>query len=749
MARTRLSLLVCTPLVCALLVWALLVALPSVARADIPKHITARELKTVNPGLGKPPQGLDRSTPNRSWSAFLRYCSASNWDGASHLLALGDIRQAQQRDVGAATARKLCAVLKKINQLTAGGLPDTGIGPIVEDKPSNYAVTARVPLPDGKVGEVWIRRFKQTSDNSEMWLVTRKSVSFVSMWYRLVVQGQKAEKAVAVINSGLGALPPKLDVGNPRATANTFRNVIKRGDYDSAARLLDLRGLAAAQQKKQGRRLARRLALLIERVHPGSFNRVSNDPLGAPEKDVPDNEEVVVSAKFEKLTVELRLTRIERTGKGPAWLFSQSTVQDIDRIYGKIGYGWAGDFLPPLFFNVSFWKLQLWQWIGLVVGLVLAWFFGLIGSYVTRKILLQMAKATKWEWDDRVVEAMDGPLKFVFAALALLIVAGLLILGPGPRDVVMRVCKLFAVLGLGWFLVRTIDVAGDILKDFFNKRDDEMGKAMVPVARRIFKPIMVLVVLIVALQNAGVNVAGLIAGLGIGGLALAMAAKSTLENMLGGITIAFDRPFKVGDTVTVGTVTGAVEEVGLRSTRIRTADRTLVTLPNSKIVDSQVENYAPRDRIRLTFKIGLQYDTSPDQIRFVLDAIKRYMVSDARIYQDGGFRIRLNAYADSAIELDGFIFAATTDFNLFTVVKEDFFFRIGEIVEEAGAQFAFPTRTIYTGKASEADAKRAKAAASVVHERREAGELCIPEIPEKVRADIIAARPAPPEEAAS
>jgi MscS family membrane protein len=254
--------------------------------------------------------------------------------------------------------------------------------------------------------------------------------------------------------------------------------------------------------------------------------------------------------------------------------------------------------------------------------------------------------------------------------------------------------------------------------------------AMVPVARKIFKPIMFVLVLILALQNAGVNVGGLLAGLGIGGLALAMASKSTVENMLGGITIAFDRPFKVGDFIKVGDMLGVVEEVGLRSTRVRTLERTLVTVPNGQMVDAQVENYAKRDRVRLLFEIGVQYDTSLDQLRLIIDEMKRALLAHPSVWQES-FRVRFAGFGDSALLIETFCFVDTTDFNEFTAVREDLFVKIAKIVDLAGAQFAFPSQTVYTGKAADADTKKAKLASKEIEDRIAAGEWTIPEIPEE------------------
>ncbi|MFH1131857.1 MAG: mechanosensitive ion channel family protein [Pseudomonadota bacterium] len=394
------------------------------------------------------------------------------------------------------------------------------------------------------------------------------------------------------------------------------------------------------------------------------------------------------------------------------------------------GYGWAADLLPAVFFRVQLWGIQLWQILGILLGAFAAWAFGVFASFFTRKILGRMAALTQNKWDDVLVGATRVPLIMVFFALGFLVVLPFLSLDESAKTVVLRMLKIIVILGVGWFLVRLVDVAAELLLGMFKKRDDEMGQAMVPMVRKIFKPLMVVLVLVFALQNAGMNVAGLLAGLGIGGLALALAAKTTVENLLGGITIAIDRPFKVGDLIKVGDVRGTVEEVGIRSTRIRTWERTVVTIPNGQMADAQVENLARREKLRETITVGVQYDTSLDQIRYIIDEIKRYFISRGDI--DKGFLVRLAKFDDSSKNIDLVFYVLTNDWNTFTGVREEILMEIGEIVRRAGAEFAFPSRSIYAGKAAEANPEKARKAKAIVEERKAAGELCIPEIPQEV-----------------
>lgn len=699
------------------------------------RHIKPKKEKKLNEGLGKPPKGMDRSSPKAAWSAFLRACKAERWGIAAHIFNLGDIPLKDQRTVGASRAQKLCEVLQTTKQDSASELPESTVGPIPDDKPSNYVVVARVRGEDDKPEEAWLRRTVDEANKREVWVLTRRSLANVGSWHSRLVRGDAGRKALTVINVGLGPLPDSFKVSSPRAAAKTFAELVRQGKPVEAARLLDLSQLEPAKQKARGKRLVRRLAFVLLRLKPGYVAALSNDPPGAPERDVPDDEEQLLTTKIGDQALAVRLGHYRRVGKSRVWLFTAQTVANIDRLYEKYGPGWAGDYLPPVFFNVQFAGVQLWQWIGLLFALVLAFIFGRVAAFFSRKVLIKAAAFTTWDWDDKIVEATKGPMTTLYAALGFVVSLGFLALADAPEKVVLSVVKLITIIAVGWFITRALDVAGEVMLEMFSARQDEVGMAMVPVARKIVKPIVYLLVLIVALQNIGINVAGLLAGLGIGGLALAMASKSTLENMLGGITIAFDRPFKVGDFVKVGDILGAVEEVGLRSTRVRTLDRTIVTVPNGQMADSKVENFAKRDRIRLVFNIGVQYDSSLDQVRYIVDEIKRTILQQPKIVHDG-FRVRFIGFGDSALQIEIYVYIDTVDYNEFTAIREELFLIIGGIVEAAGAQFAFPSRTIYTATNGASDSDRALQAASEVKKRREAGELTIPEIPLELREKI-------------
>ena len=193
-----------------------------------------------------------------------------------------------------------------------------------------------------------------------------------------------------------------------------------------------------------------------------------------------------------------------------------------------------------------------------------------------------------------------------------------------------------------------------------------------------------------------VNIAALATGLGIGGIALAMASKESLENLLGSFTIFFDRPFTVGDIVTVGTVTGAVEKVGFRSTRIRTFDKSLVTVPNKKMIDAELDNLGMRPIRRVKFNVGLTYETDANQIRNIVSDIQEMINMHEKTNQEG--KVRFQEFGSSSLDIMVVYFVDSPKWEDLIDVKEDINYKIMEIVKKHNSDFAFPSSTIYLQK---------------------------------------------------
>ena len=268
-----------------------------------------------------------------------------------------------------------------------------------------------------------------------------------------------------------------------------------------------------------------------------------------------------------------------------------------------------------------------------------------------------------------------------------MLVARWLGLTPAAWIVARYLCKLLALAGVGWFLVRLVDHGARRVRE--TARDRSLV-GFLPVAVRITKAFVVVLLGLAALDVIGINVMAGLGALGIGGVALAFAAQKTLENLFGTAAIAGDRPFEVGDFIAIGQDTGTVEEIGFRSTRLRTVARTRVTVPNGVIAAGRIENYTARDRILYNPVLKLAYSASEAQLNAVIGDAKRLLESHPKVFQ-GEHRVRFAAFGNNALHIEVWCWIATRDFLEYTAVVEELNFALAAIVQRSGTTFALPS----------------------------------------------------------
>jgi MscS family membrane protein len=299
-----------------------------------------------------------------------------------------------------------------------------------------------------------------------------------------------------------------------------------------------------------------------------------------------------------------------------------------------------------------------------------------------------------------------------WAALGLIIFAvGIVGLGLSPpvERVLTTVQRAGVVLILAWAMLRIVDVlAGSVIERLVARRLPA-AVAMVPIGSKAAKGVVLVFAGLATLQNIGVNVTGVLAGLGIGGLAIALAAQKTVENLFGGVTVIVDQPVRVGDFCRFGERVGTVEEVGLRSTRVRTLDRTVVSIPNGEFASMQLENFSRRDRMWLHVMLGLRYETTPDQLRAVLGRVHRLLRAHPRVDPEPA-RIRFVGFGAYSLDCEIFAYVLTADFGEFLAIREEILLQVMDAVAASGTGFAFPSQTLYVGPDPGLDPARTRAA---------------------------------------
>ena len=481
--------------------------------------------------------------------------------------------------------------------------------------------------------------------------------------------------------------------GSPRAALEQYLRLTRTGRYTEAARYLDVPSSAAADAGA----LARQLRAVLDRSVWIELDDVSGAASGDTTDGLPRSvEEVGTIVDSSGVRVPVRLSRTS-TGEVP-WRFSRATIQRIPSWYATLPDRWMFEHLPKALLRTGPLDLLWWQWLAFPLLLALATIVGWLLSRLLRGSLLRLVSRTATTWDDLVLDRLGAPLTAALALGAFTLAVPWLSLYRPALDATLRGVRVASYVVLFWSLWRLIDVGRQLLGRSAWARASRSSRALLPLAGRIAKVAVLAIAAVAVLSMLGYPVASLVAGLGIGGLALALAAQKTVENLFGAFSIGIDQPFREGDVVKIEEFVGTVEAIGLRSTRFRTPDRTIITIPNGKLAEMRLESLAVRDRLRLAMIIGLVHETTAEQLREVLGGIEHALRSHPRIWPDD-VAVRFIALGPSSLDVEITAWFATADWAEFLLIRQDMLLQFMEIVERAGTAFAHPTSTVHVGSA--------------------------------------------------
>lgn len=497
--------------------------------------------------------------------------------------------------------------------------------------------------------------------------------------------------AVAAAASGASATPPPAvpepAPDSPRASLKRFLDLCRAGEYADAADYLDL----AEADRARGPLLARHLNAVLERRLGGKLDEVSPLPLGNRSDKLPPGVEEIGGIAGRSGVEPVRLVR--RPGPdGARWIFSRRSVEKIDDWYGHLRDRWLQDLLPEVLLRRGPKDLVWWQWIALPLLFALAVGLGNVLGYLTRGAIARLAAHTRTKLDAPLLARLGAPLTLAWAVAAVDLAYPFLELFPAAEAFLERVLRAGFFLALFWFAIRGIEITGERVLDHPTTKENPAARSLIPLVTKVAKITAIAIAVIAVLSELGYPVTSLVAGLGIGGIALALAAQKTVENLFGSLSIGIDQPFRVGDYITVDTVSGTVESIGLRSTRIRTLDRTRVTLPNGKLADMRVESFAGRDRIRFVCVLALTRGTKAAAVREVLLSARTLLQDHPKVWPE--IFVALARLSESSLDVEITAWFLTTNGAEFNQLREDVLLRLLEIVEKAGTSLSYPTRTV-------------------------------------------------------
>jgi MscS family membrane protein len=520
---------------------------------------------------------------------------------------------------------------------------------------------------------------------------------------------------------GASAAPvDELGRGTPSGTAVGFLQAAQAGNYQTAADYLQM---SAARRQSQGADLAEKLKVLMDHAFVGSLGRLSTSPEGNPDSTA-DQQTVGIFSNGDA-DVPVVLVRVADPNFGKIWLFSSDTLSKVPELYDNLAAHQVEKWLPQSLVKNVFLGMPLWQWLALFaaipVAIAIGWAVVLLVA-IPRRLWLKIGHRPNLHAFSRLAK----PLLVSFSALAHRAIAGYFGLPLLTRLYYSRIIGVVISIGFFWFLLRASSLTMQRLRAHAVSAGRIGTGTLMVLGERLLGALVVIVAILTAVGIMGFNLTTVLAGLGIGGIAIAFAAQKTLENLFGGISVLADEVIRVGDYCRFGDRSGTVEDISLRSTRIRTDARTALSIPNGALATMNIENFTRRDKILFNPALGIRCETSADQLRYLLAGIRRMLYEHPKVENDSAY-IRFASFDPSALRLEMFSYVLTRDTNEFNAIREDLLLRIMQIFEESGSGFAFPSQTLYLSRDSGVDKEKTGAAERQVRQWREQHNLPFPD----------------------
>ena len=357
---------------------------------------------------------------------------------------------------------------------------------------------------------------------------------------------------------------------------------------------------------------------------------------------------------------------------------------------------------------VHFWKETF---LGISLGRFAVAFAIVILSLLLKKILthlftrvvLPLAQKTETRYDDMFLEGLKKPAELLIVIGGLFIAIQVLRLPVAPVDVrrfAYALLKVLVTTDVAWFLFNMVSLLETYMGKWVSRTASTLDDQLVPFVRKSLRIFIIFLAVIMTIQNLGYSISGLLASLGIGGLAVALAAKDTISNVFGSLMIILDRPFHLGDWIKAGDLEGTVEEVGFRSTKVRTFAKTLISVPNSVITNMAVDNFTRMPKRRIKLSVGVTYESTPTQMRAAVGQIREMLQNHPAIDQEF-MLVHFTDFGPSSLDILVYCFTRTTVWAEYLEAREDVNLRIMDILEGLGMEIAFPSRSVYLRREAE------------------------------------------------
>jgi MscS family membrane protein len=483
---------------------------------------------------------------------------------------------------------------------------------------------------------------------------------------------------------GEGTEEQKFAPDSPRAALAEFRKLTRARNYAAAARYLDLSRVDAAE----GATLAEHLKEVLNRRLWLDLSKVSPESRGSADDNQPANREELGTIRGNSGKQEPVVLVRKTYRPGSHWVFAAETVAQIEGWYEHLESVWLSEHLPKPLLKMGPRLLRWWQWLALVPLVAGAW---VISTSATR-LARVAAKRALSESHVQAAHQLHGPVTLALMVGVTYLALPWLGLYQPAAEFLHRWCSALLLIALFWGLWRGVELSRRTVSSSRWAQETLSARSILSLGTRLAKFAVAAAAFVMVLSQLGYQATTILTGLGIGGVAVALAAQKTVENLFGALSLAIDQPFREGDVIKVDGIDGVVEAVGLRSTSIRTADRTLISIPNGKLADMRVETVSRQDRLRFYVVVGLAHNASRVIERVVAD-IKGLLAGEPLVDQ-GSIGVRFVALTDSAMNIEVGAMLDTRAAPEFLDAKEKLLLGILRIVEESGASLAHPIRSV-------------------------------------------------------
>jgi len=517
------------------------------------------------------------------------------------------------------------------------------------------------------------------------------------------------------------AVPPDpLGRETPRGTLLGFIKAAQEEQYARAVEYFQSPPTRRRHSEQDDEELAAQLLTIFNQKFAGALDLTSRDPLGHLDDGLPPDQEKITGALGTGDKFPVQLIRLEDERGRKLWFFSRSTLDHVPEMFESLTFPEIEKQIPKTLVSHRLLFMPLWQWIAIAVFLPVAL---LAGRLLTMLAFFVVSRARKARNKPPLAPQkffQVEPITLTVAIIAHYIFVGYIGTSLLYRLYYRRLVFVFLAFDFYWILTRITRAIASRIGSSLTKRGMLAERSIVSLIRRFTQVFIFLLVTLMVLSNLGVDVSTALAGIGIGSLALGLGAQKTFENLFGGVSILFDKVIQIGDTCRINNQTGVVEDIGLRSTRLRTGERTLLSIPNGIMASAVVENLRFRDKFLCQQTIRLRYDLSPDHVRYLLGQIQNLLIEDPKV-EDSSARVRFLRFAEYALEVEIYCYILEPEYTAYLATQEQLLLKIMDAIEKAGAVVALPTQSTIVTQDAWIDPQKAQDAKAAAEKARDPG----------------------------